>query len=806
MARKCKTRPCVRTTIRSVNETVPPSLQFLQSDSSCFGPSAIDTSSTRLMMSLGQREILCNLKSEVPIYNLGEETLGSLTRDQGSISEFREGVQNEQKNIVGKEGRWGGATKKGARGSLFNYAVQTYNGVVLPASGLELVPFCKGISERTEKKPRRTFGVPGIKKGKRRTSTNEGLSTGDGLRGVGSYSGSGILDVYGIKTKPVDLRKFMTEISLKDLLTGDYKMHQPIHHLIGPQKGEHKGSFYVDINRILQCCLKWPLEAAISPENHYAVNLRGQCSVECGHATNFGSRPETIVYVKNSTENSSVETTFCSKIADRRGSLETGPLVSELSSMWRALNINDVFSVDHIPLKPFGNCIKSLKLSKCELLDDLITQAAGFDVKDQAMVTGTSSTCNTYTIPPLPYSYPPVGMLKSDVHRCIVKGNLLQAHMMKRINDRTGEFESNGLQAMELKQATSMHKRANLGCKADTTATVHRSMDSSECMTKKSLCADVGSPNARKEDFSLAKTADPKSVFGNAKLCDNFRKNQEPTVDFKLVHNESLYRGDVSKVHDTEISIPVEQAHVKHKIRNTSTTVHQGSGVAHIVGQSQVDNGGSLKDRSVLQAAKALPHLKHCCDSHLSHSSSSIPDDAISPRAFAAACILYHMANELPFSSTVEKKGHQKSLDRNPGLQFLKSAKRPSASVPVHNNGKGYARCKTSPTPNKFPVAERKKSLSQVSSALVVPAKTSTCTISGLGDWTPSVSVETVVASKSNILVQPERGGQMHSRGKSRVSGNGPTSHVLSPPIKPFVQSLPKSTQRFGSCTKVRDL
>lgn len=286
-------------------------------------------------------------------------------------------------------------------------------------------------AERTEKISGKKQSCQGIKKSEdgieqRGGSLNENCLKDSALHGSSNSGSTGILDIYGLKTIPIDLSNKIVDISVNDLLSENFQPPQSVR--LGKER-KHSGLDNCFIN-------------------------------EVGKVLEFMPKPSYMEDKKLKMENSSYGPWFS---AQRDDTCEM-VLSEEVSTRKCTASSEDsAFPVAKFPLYPMQDFVSRLGLPANECLENLLVQPhRELDTRNES-----SRANKTSSIPPLQYSLLPNGVCKSFPKRDKEMKNgspWLRGGIAKCVNDSLGLGLGLGL-GLDIKSMANVEcKQTNEEC------------------------------------------------------------------------------------------------------------------------------------------------------------------------------------------------------------------------------------------------------------------------------------------------------------------------------------------------------
>ncbi|KAH9320681.1 hypothetical protein KI387_015320, partial [Taxus chinensis] len=474
----------------------------------------------------------------------------------------------------------------------------------------------------------------------------------------GPNSGSnGILDVYGLKTMPIDLSNHIRDISINDLLS--QKFHQPQHDQLG-NKGRHGAvncSLVKEVNKILQLMPKSIPTEDKKPRIENSSNL--------GFRSQFQEFGRGFQYPSGQQETCAMDAS------------------EEPSAMKFASSSDSVFPMARFPLYPMHDFVSRLGLPPNEALENLIVKP---DRQPDINNDPNSQVSNTGSIPPLQHSTSLSGGSRAPLKNgkeSMNQSRWLRAGIVKLVN---GSFQSGSALGLATKSSTNVEgeqKERERGYKHTGNETTERAfmidlnVESFEQLDESSM-ADA--PNS---SLLLQPTPEKLSSLSLNNTASEGRKREENTgdctenlsygrIDHSMAEDENLRRGNkclkkeanseelpalrlealrpqTSNIQDVKNDIGIERK--LKTIQSNENFTHRDRGeefeelrqeprnLKEVQASFSLDQNSSQLDKASQHVPFDLPTLQLDLDKGLP--STGMPS---SPRVEAAARILFDMA------------------------------------------------------------------------------------------------------------------------------------------------------------------
>lgn len=585
---------------------------------------------------------------------------------------------------------------------------------------------------------------------------------------------SGILDIYGLRTRAMDVSRLMADIPLDDLLSGNFEV--PSFYLKDNHEAKVKqeDGFEQQIESILDLLPKRSVagDSQSLKMGGVSVSLSAKAPkttkmmLDLEHPVH--PEEEDVVPRKEKTDKEMhIDLTLEGK-ADRDGS--TGVPMDAASS------IPSRFSLDNLPVHGVEDFLSRLKLMPSDPLESLIAQAgADGDTSAAADIRVGSgmvdSSYKNYSIPSLPFSYPHVGSVKADNGRYTPRIWVRAAELNGRNgeNGLTGKEGSDGPGEDGSNSPNSRHGRNASKYKVQSPDAMLRSISRASSMSPgqmdTSRLPSVADPSStvKEEPRQVENAVGSSSENPNPMEIDSSRVDSgsvmgggaDATDNVQAVLDDDRQRseGEAVRPLETPATLPRPQELDTSSDRQgkpvaaTSPEVKSENGEQKTVVKDPADVGtGEANLAAIVSSVPPVVDLKINVRSPSPlqiDSSSSVTGSAqpSSPGAQAAARLLCSMANStLVDQDKIEgdKERRRRVFQPYPGAPAQKTVKSIRVSNSGAEPGDGGREGKRSldggsVPPSKTLVSERRKSLSQVNDSSEKPSYSSPRNSSGGG-------------------------------------------------------------------------
>ncbi|KAJ7516724.1 hypothetical protein O6H91_22G068700 [Diphasiastrum complanatum] len=754
----------------------------------------------------------------------GASALSQLQKSVKATSLHVDRVMDRGRKILygGKGSRGGGSSKKRSRSS--QVASPSADDVAIDEGlppmkiGCTGTRQCAATCEKVEKMPSRKSRAQGSRRNEKKGCQQSVSTVSDQLHSKGRSNSlaragtTGILDLYGLKAKPVDLTRHMIDVPLDQLLSGTYKSPEVSQRDVGGNEGNLEKLITNVLNFLSKPLAGSAPLSSSGTDSVNALNLEGQSS-KLLLDLESSLQPEEEVPAeipdrKTSKEKSAKD---LSMLPVNKGSeLDTNR--NEESNL-SILDLSTKFSVDSLPDLPLEEFFSRLKLPPSAPLDVLLSDSKLEGAAELADLFGPPSSNSVHgnSIPPLPYSLPIVGPVKThvDYDRTGKSGKVCERRWFR---GGTNELDAKGYQALIGRAAQDAKKSTN-HCSGTENGNCNnvdgRLGKNSTCVTSEQVVS-IGSVRATLD----AQGGTQNCTFAAPRL--QVRPSGHSEVDCNEVHvlerpmeldadkESELFakRGEEKSVLQTEL-VTTQEGSFKQKTSFDAAQLLLTS--KHFCvdesGKSQVQarlsdfhfrdpkveyyHGTQLVDESALKQASLLAarpskfsslqvKFSPGFSSFPNQSSSNLPVAPYSPGVQDAAQVLFGMANSVPPLSLggkgqIEKgKRHRLFQPDSAGLtqKASKIARtesrmdRSPVSLHTKSEEKGANNAVDgSITLKKVPTFEKSKSISQVSqiSTAVERLLGSSCQPGGASNH-PRGSVLLLAAQSGSPITKFEEG------------------------------------------------
>jgi hypothetical protein len=583
-------------------------------------------------------------------------------------------------------------------------------------------------TERTEKISGKKQSCQGIKKSEdgieqRGGSLNENCLKDSALYGSSNSGSIGILDIYGLKTMPVDLSNKIVDISVNDLLSENFHLPQSV------QLGKERKQSGLD-NRFIN---------------------------EVGKVLELMPKPSYMEDEKVKMENSSYGPWFsvqreetCEMVLSEEGSTRKCTASSEGSA----------FPVAKFPLYPMQDFMSRLGLPANECLENLLVQPhRELDTR----INENSHANKTCSIPPLQYSLLPSGVCRSVPKRDkeTKKGSpWLRGGIARSVNDSSGLGLGLGLRLgldiksqanVECKQTVEEWQSRHRSCEEiDKAGMIDLNLQSSEQLLESSIadrqnCSLPSDPTQGFPYYSM-NTILTESRMREEKIGECIETGCHLEANCYISEDDNVRSTCCNKENDLEKrpvlhaeTVKTQTTEIQDVTNNswiaTETKTNQAlKKLKHFTGDEKPeDRGQELRD-SVEDVQAPLSLIKHTVQ--MAEPSQPLPsqfqtlqldldksvpssDNSIaipnSPRSEEAARILFDMANSQSHdngTSLDQENSPDPAVLQQESLKDSTIVKRVVDSQTISNGGfKFTGECKDAKT--KTPTNEKRKSLLQ---------------------------------------------------------------------------------------------
>ncbi|CAM6094895.1 unnamed protein product [Calypogeia fissa] len=657
--------------------------------------------------------------------------------------------------------------------------------------------------------------------------------------GFPNNGSSGILDIYGLRTRAMDVSRLMVDIPLNDLLSGNFEV--PSFYLKDNHeaKVEQEEAFEQQIESVLGLLPK----RSVAGETHSmkvsdvsgSLGAKGPNNMKMMLDLQHPLHPEEgdIVPKMGKADKEMKSDLTLEANADEEGS--TGIPVDGSSST----PVPSRFSLDNLPVHSVEAFLSRLKLMPSDPLPSLITQA-GADCEmgaaaDVRVGSDIVDVCHRNgSVPPLSFSHPHVGPLKADNGRYNPR---IWIRAPVEINGRKGGQRLNGKEGSDglgydgSNSPNSRHGRIESKNKVQSPDAIQRSTSRASSMspgrvdTARQSTADPSS-SVKEEPRQVENAVGTSSGNPNPMEIDSTRLDNgsvigggaDATNNVQAIPDGDRQRSGGEAVRPLEIpaTLPGPQ-------ELDPSADRQGKPAADALPEVKSEKGEQkavLKDGAKLDGGEAnlvstVPSASPAVDLKLNvrsppplqiDSSSSQFEQLTgtvqpsSPSAVAAARLLCSMANSAVADQDKtegEKERRRRVFQPYPGAPAQKTVK----SIRVSNSGAaagdGGRDGKRSldggsVPPSKTLLSERRKSLSQVNDASEKPSYSSPRNSSGSGIPTGSRGGIHTGARSHTLSIKLDkvtaRDSTKESTGTKELVGRGssslpPLSHG-GPPLK----------------------
>ncbi|KAJ7516725.1 hypothetical protein O6H91_22G068700 [Diphasiastrum complanatum] len=685
----------------------------------------------------------------------GASALSQLQKSVKATSLHVDRVMDRGRKILygGKGSRGGGSSKKRSRSS--QVASPSADDVAIDEGlppmkiGCTGTRQCAATCEKVEKMPSRKSRAQGSRRNEKKGCQQSVSTVSDQLHSKGRSNSlaragtTGILDLYGLKAKPVDLTRHMIDVPLDQLLSGTYKSPEVSQRDVGGNEGNLEKLITNVLNFLSKPLAGSAPLSSSGTDSVNALNLEGQSS-KLLLDLESSLQPEEEVPAeipdrKTSKEKSAKD---LSMLPVNKGSeLDTNR--NEESNL-SILDLSTKFSVDSLPDLPLEEFFSRLKLPPSAPLDVLLSDSKLEGAAELADLFGPPSSNSVHgnSIPPLPYSLPIVGPVKThvDYDRTGKSGKVCERRWFR---GGTNELDAKGYQALIGRAAQDAKKSTN-HCSGTENGNCNnvdgRLGKNSTCVTSEQVVS-IGSVRATLD----AQGGTQNCTFAAPRL--QVRPSGHSEVDCNEVH---VLERPMELDADKESELFAKRGEEKSVLQTELVTTQEGS----------------FKQKTSFDAAQLLLTSKHfCVDESVAPYSPGVQD---------AAQVLFGMANSVPPLSLggkgqIEKgKRHRLFQPDSAGLtqKASKIARtesrmdRSPVSLHTKSEEKGANNAVDgSITLKKVPTFEKSKSISQVSqiSTAVERLLGSSCQPGGASNH-PRGSVLLLAAQSGSPITKFEEG------------------------------------------------
>eukprot|EP01018_Ginkgo_biloba_P004609 Gb_23368 [translate_table: standard] len=737
--------------------------------------------------------------------------------EKGLLSKLPERTDEETKSKVGKGTRNGGPSRKRSRPSQGEDSLNLVDGTnirqVLADKILLNDAPCAAISNEKSGKIRKKQGQA-CKRVEKRNRKPEPPTGGDYISiKAGSVNsnlaagGNNILGIYGLRAEPINVLKYMADLSLTDLLNGHCKVARLSRMDMRESNNNNEN--------VLQCvqnvCNILPSLSVTSMKN--ANTLDSSYNMKC-QLSKSSLGPNSVNRINFDAKLG--DTIDDEKVADvsspRKEVGNKESCAADLKDSMKATP-RPVFPIHNLPFYQPEEFLRRLKLPPVETLDSLILQTpvkGAFGLQSLSVPQSNTHGIQNGCIPPFPWSLPLGGTCKSiqDPGKLSANRNTNQRQWIRiRTTECMDKFclnesmfvnnQKDGGMKSKSGHITAMHESEKKleGCVDVPTGITFVGRDV-PCPT---TCA-LASQDLDKRDSKLLKNTDLINVSHQSEFKSP-EGNNFPFHPYQEKNGSSPNEQCRSQANKVETNVECEE--------NESC-----------MNQLARDRTGGLTDRHLQApgksrmfneaAANASDNITRASTTFLVEDNTPVP---VSPRILAAAQTLHDMAHGFPYREK-KSQSNEKNRRQAPEVSFQKAAK---VQKTRHSMGKDAEfdsplevemknlKCRAggSSTPqNKASSFERKKSLSQVNdtsrtvkhSALItgrVPGWIA-ARFRGAGEFG---------ASHSAIGLRESRGFHDQARENSGDVGTCLASSAVTPLQEASLKNVPREThsQAVGS-------
>ncbi|KAH9308932.1 hypothetical protein KI387_036843, partial [Taxus chinensis] len=343
-----------------------------------------------------------------PLIKLNENTCKGPSfqaTDKRLLSQLPERTKKETKNESGKGTRNGGLSRKRSRAEKALDTEDRPNATDFPvkkivSNNASYSGVCNDKSRKSNRKPGKALKIGEKRSGKPDQTRVDCFGIKNGS--LNSYAGeNNILGVYGIKAEPVNVSKYMADLSLEDLLNGDCKV--PRFSRVDTRESHNNNE------SVLQCvqkiCQILPSQSVTSKKNANSVDTNCNLKEKLSRSTAD----------KENVEVSSL----------RKEIQNSEPCEADFKDVMKA-SLRPVFPENNLPFYQPEEFLQCLGISPFESLDSLISQSPIRKTNGlQGSSFQNSNTCMAQNgcIPPFPWSLPYCGPCKSSLDICRSSAN-----------------------------------------------------------------------------------------------------------------------------------------------------------------------------------------------------------------------------------------------------------------------------------------------------------------------------------------------------------------------------------------------
>lgn len=582
-------------------------------------------------------------------------------------------------------------------------------------------------AERTEKISGKKQSCQGIKKSEdgieqRGGSLNENCLKDSALHGSSNFGSTGILDIYGLKTMPIDLSNKIVDMSVNDLLSENF--HPPQSVRLGKERKQSglDNCFINEVGKVLE----------LMPKPSYMDDKKLKME-NSSYGPWFSAQREDT----------------CEMVLSEDGSTRKCTASSEDSS----------FPVVKFPLYPMQDFVSRLGLPANECLENLLVQPhRELDTR----IDESSRANKTSSIPPLQYSLLPNGVCRSFPKRDreIKNGSpWLRGGIAKCVTDSLGlglglglGLDIKSMANVECKQTIEERQNRQRCEEIDKAGVIDLNLQSSEQLLDSSTadrhnCSLPPDPmqgfpcysmntilteGRMKEEKVVECMETGRYLEANCYISedDNVRRKNTCTNKENELEKPTVLQGETVKTTTTEIQDVTNNSWIAIETKTNQALEKLG----HVTGDEKPeDRGQRLRDsvehgRAPLSLSKhsvqmdepcqPLPSQLHTSPLDLDKSVSSTDDSLAipnSPRSEEAARILIHMANSQSYdngASLDQENSPDPDLLQQESFKGSHIVERVVDSQNISNGGSKFTgECKYAKT--KTPTNEKRKSLLQ---------------------------------------------------------------------------------------------